>query len=420
MLLRLRVSTVCAAVLALAAIAPAQQVSDQLNQSPSIVQATLGAPGNPSFQLKAVITEGRDPTPIGHVGMSWVDSNKWRRTIESDDFSQTLVVNGDVVFQQDSDDYFPVALNTLVTAMVDPRPILDAHRPGDRLQTKANGASSESGIICFGPDKKLCVTNPDGLVEIVGTPGHSVAFTRYEDFKGMRVARVLTDTVGVGELYKAQITEIKELKNPDDSLFAVPQPTPEEKQIRSVVLSEAEFRTLALETHDIIWPQVLDGNTIGTAAFYISTDRSGKIREVLPVHTDNERSNDSVRNQLMKWTFKPAVKDGFPAQAQSILTFILNTRAWGPPDPLSDAEVRKLASNIVEPVIPPGLAPSGTIYTVRVAIDSDGNLIEAVPAEGIRGMFQPCYDAIRQWHFSPILEDGQPLPYRAEIKFQAP
>jgi hypothetical protein len=111
---------------------------------------------------------------------------------------------------------------------------------------------------------------------------------------------------------------------------------------------------------------------------------------------------------------------GGPAQTQSILTFTLNTREWEPPDPLRDVEVRKLASNIVELVIPVGLAPSGTAYTVHVAIDSDGNLIEAIPAEGIRGIFQPCYGAIRQWHFSPILEDGQPRPYRAEVKFQVP
>jgi hypothetical protein len=419
MRLQVRVS-VYAMLLALGVIAPAQQLSDRANPSPSIVQATLIAPGNPPFRLKAVITEGRDATPVGRVEMFWVAPDKWWRKIESDDFSQTLVVNGNMMLEQDSNDYFPVALNALVTAMVDPKPILDAHKPEDQLQTKANGASSESGMICFGVDKKLCINNPNGLTETVGTPGHSVTFTRYQEFKGMRVARLLTDTVGVGESHRVQITELRELKNPDESIFAVPQPTPKEKQIRSAVLPEAEFRSLALETHEIIWPQVLDGRTTGTAAFYISIDRSGKVREVFPVHTDNERSNDSARNQIMRWKLKPAVQGGAPVQAQSVLTFALDTRAWGPPSPLSDAEVRKLASNIVEPVIPPGIAPPGTTYILRAAVDSDGNLIEVIPAEGIPGLFQPCYQAIKQWRFSPILQDGEPRPYRAEIKFQVP
>ena len=122
----------------------------------------------------------------------------------------------------------------------------------------------------------------------------------------------------------------------------------------------------------------------------------------------------------MRWKFRPAVKDGIPAQAESVLTFPLNTREFGPPGVLSDAEVRKLVTNIVDPVIPPDMAPSGTTFSLWVAIDSDGNLIEAIAEEGPPALWKPCYDAISKWHFTPIMEDGQPRPYRAEIKFQVP
>jgi len=410
----------CIGAFLLAMVGQAQEVSNSSDSTPHIVQSTLIAPGNPPFELKAVLREGRDPTPTGHVEMLWMAPNRWRRTIESDDFSQTLIVNGDSTFEQDSTDYFPVGLSTLVTAMVDPKPIIDAHRPDEQLLTKANGASSESGMLCFGKDGKLCLSSPNGLTEIVGMPGHSVTFTNYEKFKEMRVARVLIDTVGVGESQTARVTELKELKNPDAALFSVPQPTPIEQRVRSVVLQEADFRSLALATPEIIWPQVLDGRTSGTASFYVSLDRTGRVREVLPVHTDNERSNDSARNQIMRWKFKPALENGVAVQAQSVLTFALNTRAFGPPDFLSDAEARKLASNIVEPMIPPGAAPSGTIYTLRAAVDADGNLIEVIPAEGIPGLFEPCYQALRQWRFRPIMENGQPRPYRAEIQFRVP
>lgn len=386
----------------------------------SIVQATLTAPGNPAFQLKATITEGRDPDPVGHVEIVWLAPRKWRRTIESRDFSQTLVANGSKVFEQDSDDYFPIELRTLATAMVDPQPILEAHRPGDQLLTKANRRSDESGMICFSDARSFCAQGHNGLTEIVGLPGHSVSFSDYQDFKGMRVARVVVDTVGVGESLTAGVTEIKELRNPDDALFSVPQPTPEKNQIRVALVPEVDLQSRALGNHKIIWPQVLDGKTTGTASFYVSVDRSGQVREALPVYTDNERSNDSARRQIMRWRFKPFVKHGSPIQTGSILTFQLNTRSWGPPAPISDAEVRKLASNVVNPVIPPGLAPSGTLYTLWAAVDSDGTLIEVIPAEGIPGLFQPCYQALQKWHFSPIIENGQPRPYRAEIKFRVP
>jgi hypothetical protein len=417
---QVRTWVVSALLLAIGATAPAQQVSDSRESTPRVVQPALIRPGSSPFHLKAIVTEGRDPTPVARIEMFWVSPDKWRRTIESGDFSQTLIVSGSEVFEQDSDDYFPIELHALVTAMVDPKPILDAHTSAYRLLTKANGRSDESGTICFQDNNKMCAHSPFGLAEIVGTPGHSVEFTSYQDFDGRRVARVLVDTVGVGESLKAEVTELKKLKNPDDSLFLIAEPTPKEKQIRSVILPEAEFRNFAVEMYDIIWPQVLDGRTTGTASFYVSMDGSGKVREVLPVYTDNERSNDSARAQIMRWKFKPVVQDGFPAQAESVLTFALNTRAFGPPAPLSDAEVRKLASNIVDPMIPPGTAPSGTTYTLMAAIDSDGNLIEVIPAGGPPGLFQPCYQAIRLWHFNPILEDGQARPYRAEIKFQVP
>lgn len=79
--------------LALGTTTSPQQVSAPSHSTPTVVQATL-APGSVPFHIKAVITEGRNTEPIGHVEMYWVAPNKWRRTIESDDFSQTLVVNG--------------------------------------------------------------------------------------------------------------------------------------------------------------------------------------------------------------------------------------------------------------------------------------------------------------------------------------
>lgn len=405
------------AILLLCGAAPAQQVTDSVGSQPAVVQTALIEPGSSPFHLKAIISEGRDRAPAGHVEMFWAAPDKWKRTIQSEGFSQTLVVNGDKVFEEDSKPYFPLGLQTLVTAMVDPKPILEAVRPGDRVMTKANGLANESGVRVYG---SIAMRFPDGLSELVGASGHSVDFRDYQEFEGKRVARLLVNGVGVGEFLTAQVTELKKLKNYDESLFQVARPTSIEEQIRSVRLPENEFRSLVSESHEIIWPQVLDGATTGTATFYVSVDRSGQVREVLPLRTANERSNDSARRQLMKWKFKSVMKDGVPVQAESILTFSLNTRAWGPPSPLSDTEVRKLVSNATEPVFSHVKVHSGDTCSVMVAIDPDGYLIEAIPGDGTPGLFQPCYEAVSKWHFSPFLQDGEPRPYRAEIKFQVP
>jgi hypothetical protein len=413
-----RASVVFMILLMLSAISLAQQASSPNSSRPTVVQGTLIAPGSIPFHLKATITEGLDPAPVGRVEMFWVAPDKWRREIQSDIFGQTLVVNGGKVFEQDADDYFPLGLQTIVTAMVDPRPVLDAFRPGDMAETKANGASSESGAVSFG--SKMIGMTRYGLIEMIGATGHSVGFTKYENFNGNRVARRLICNDRDGDGLTAQVTELNELKHPDESLFSIAEQTPKEKRIRSVSVPEAELNSLGVGKHEIIWPQVLDGATTGIATFYISMDRAGQVREAIPIHSDNMLTDDSAIRQIMKWKFRPVVKDGAPVQMESLLTFDLNTRAWGPANPLSDGEVRKLATNIVEPVVAAGTVASGTTCRLRVAIDDEGKLIETIRDGGPPAFSQVCYSAVLKWRFNPIMQNGEPRPYRAEIKFQVP
>lgn len=386
----------------------------------NLVQGTLIAPGGIPFHLKAEITEGREQSPVGTVEMFWVSPDRWRRVIQSDEFKQTLIVNGDKVSEQDSDDYFPLGLRTLVTAMVDPWPIVAALQPGDTVRTKANGFSFESGMMCFDPALRMCVMGRYGLMEELDAAGHSVEFMDYEKFHGQRIARRLIYQESVGDFMTEVVTELKELGHPDPGLFTVAEPTTVDKQIHVAVLREEELRGLAVHHPEIIWPQALDGAETGEASFYVSIDPQGKVREVLPLRTANERTNDSAIRQIMRWTFQPPAKAGLPAQAEGILSFAINTREWGPKEPLTDAEVRKLAANPVDPVIPPGKYPPGTVYKLRIAVDADGNIIEEIADGGPPELFGPCDAALKQWHLRPVDENGQPRPYRAEVVFRVP
>ena len=391
----------------------------QSGSPPQVVQGTLTEPGATPFYLQAAITQRGDPDEHIDVEMSWVAPDKWRRTIQSKEFSQTLVVNGDKIFEQDSGDYFPLGIQTLVTAMVDPRAMLAAVRPTDQVMTKASGASDESGKMCFGPNSKMCGTSRYGLTESVHAAGRSVDFMDYQQFKDKRVARMLIYHIDPGDSLLARISTLGELKSHDEGRFAIPDPTSREKQIRSVILPESELRPLALVPTEIIWPQVLDGAITGEASYYVSIDRSGQVRETLPLSMANERANDSARRQIMKWKFKPVLSDGIPVQAEAVLNFHFDTRAYGPPQPLTDAEVRRLASNMVDPVFPSGAAP-GSAFTIRVAVDVDGNVIESIAGDGPEELFRPCSQAIGKWHFSPIIQDGKPRPYRAQIACRVP
>lgn len=395
----------------------ASQPASNQSQVPVLQQATLIAHGNPPFHLKAFIGERGDSSYKGEIEIYWMAPDKWRRTIRARDFSQTLVVNGKDVFEEDLDDYFPLGLQTLATALVDPKPILDAYRPGDRLVTQANNAANESAaqkspIMLFGGGRS-------GFIESVGAAGHDVDFMNYQEFNGKKVARRLIYRIDPGDSLSAQVIELEELKNPDPGLFTISRATPKEKQIHAVILQEAEMRHDVVQSSEIIWPQVLDGAVTGTSTYYLSLDRSGVVREAVPVQSANERANDSAVRQLLKWKFKPVMRDGIPVQAESVLTFQINTRAWGPVDLLTDAQVRKLVSNLVEPDFPPGTT-SGSTKKLWLAVDNEGDIIEVIAGEGPPELFEPCYDAMKKWHFNPVMEHGQPRPYRAELDCRVP
>jgi len=410
----LRTPFIIVSVVLLALVAAGQTVSNA-----QVVQAWLTEPGAPPFYLQAVITERGDPNEHTDIEMSWVAPDKWKRVIKSQEFSQTLIVNGEKVFEQDSADYMPLAIQVLTIAMVDPRPILAAVRTGDHVITKANGRAEENGKICFDPAGKMCGMNRTGLFEVVDAPGRSVTFTDYQKFKGKRVARLLTYKIDHGDSYTLHVNALGELKS-DGSAFSIAEPTPNEKQIRSSVVPEAELRSLALESTEIIWPQVLeDQRTTGETSYYVSVDRSGEVREILPLSVTIERADDSARRQITKWKFRPMMKDGVPVQAEAILNFRFDTRAYGPAVPLTDAEVRKLATNTVNPEFPAG-SKTGDMCSIRVAVDADGKVIEQIAVDGAPVLTMPCMNAIGKWRFSPIMQDGQPRPYRAQITFQVP
>jgi len=384
-----------------------------------LVQPNLVADGSTPFHLKAVITKGHEGTPYAEVEMYWMAPQTFRRTIHAQDFNQTLVVNGSQTFEEDSTPYFPLDLWTLVTAMVNPGPILAAIRQGDRVLTKANGDVNDNGVTCFNAARTLCGVDRNGLRETVAASGHPVDFSRYEKFGGKKVARELTTTPRLGEpLMTLSVTKLEDLKSPDQSLFAVTQKTPTARLLRFEILDEPQLRANAASPQQIVWPQPLDGAEHGPASFYISIDQDGNVREVKQLYTVNERTNESAIHQISRWKFKPFLNDGLPTQAEGVLTFTLDTRAWGPKEPLTDAEVRKLASHIVVPVIDGAKYPKGTIYTLSAAIDSDGHLIEVIAGDGPHELFNPCYDSLKQWAFNPIIgSDGKALPYRANIVF---
>jgi hypothetical protein len=99
-----------------------KSVGEAVERAAQLSQLT--APGSPPFHLKATIAELNSPDSDykAEVEMYWVARDRWRRTLKSPDFSQTIVVNDGKVVEQNQGDYFPLWLNQFVIAIFELAP----------------------------------------------------------------------------------------------------------------------------------------------------------------------------------------------------------------------------------------------------------------------------------------------------------
>ncbi len=390
----------------------------------AVQQSKITLPGSKPFHLKAEIIETTNPKSDyqAKVDEYWVSQNKWRRTIESPGFSQTLVVNGDKVLEQDKGAYLPWWLNDLITAMLDPLPMLEDLKQiqYDLRMPEQDGAISCADLHTEIDRSVFCFQGRHGLLESALTRGYDAEFRDYRRFGDKTVARRIVIDPEPGTTIRARITELSELSQPDDSMFTVQTETPTAERIRSLKVDENEFRKLAVGSVEINWPVVGGGMSVGRCAVYASADRAGHIQEVWPGGCDNPGLQDPLREIVSKWQLKPAVAEGAPVQVESLLTFRFEAKIVKSDAvlELSNAEARELATNIVDPCFPPGSVEKGVDVAIRISVDETGKLAGIENSHGLSNtVFSMAMAAVNQWDFRPLMRNGKPQYFHADIVF---
>ncbi|HEV8492419.1 MAG TPA: hypothetical protein VGR76_09105, partial [Candidatus Angelobacter sp.] len=125
----------CFVVLAMLAATVMAQNEDEQGKVVSVAEAAehavqqskLTLPGGTPFHLKAHIASSGASKPeySADVEEDWVSPEKWRRTVETAGFSQTLIANGGQVSEKITGDYYAFWLRNMVTALLDPLPMVD-------------------------------------------------------------------------------------------------------------------------------------------------------------------------------------------------------------------------------------------------------------------------------------------------------
>jgi|SRR5712691_6968504 len=393
----------------------------------ALQQSNLTAPESKAFHLQVSIAEAGEPGSDYQAKIEeyWVSPSKWRRTIESPDFSQLLVVNGDAVYEKNTGDYFPFWLNNFVTALFDPLPMLQVLKQSNSSILKPRG--SESSTTCGDLHARvdrwvICFEGSHGLLSSVFTKGYAAEFKDYKEFAGKRVARRIVTDPEPGTKIEARITQLAELTQPDEHMFAIQQPTPTADRIRSARVDEETVLKLVTGSTEVDWPPVGSGPTTGGCAVYVSADRTGVMREAWPEGCDNAGLQDSLRESVKKWHLKPAISKGVPVQVEALLGFTFHTTIDSSKalPQLSDAEVRKLATEVAEPVFSPGTAAKGAEFIVQISVDETGKLTGVNNTHNLKTpVFLAINAALKKWHFHPYVRDGKPQYFHADIVFHA-
>lgn len=323
-------------------------------------QSQITLPGSKPFHLKATIAEKDSPDSDYRATVEeyWVSPTKWRRTINSPEFSQILVTNGESVFEEDKGDYYPVWLNHFVTAIFDPLPMLEQLRQAGVRASKRDLAVGETSCtdLPMRVDRwVLCFTGKKALLSSVFTKGYAAEFKDFKGFANKQVPRLIEDTPEPGTTIDTRITELTELQQLDETLFVVEHSTQPKDRIKSVRVDQDTFMKLALTSTEIAWPPQGGGPTTGGCAVYVGVDRAGAVRESWPEGCDSTGIQTALRDIVKTWKLRTPVSNGVPVQVEALLGFTFHTEVHD--DPLlllTDMEICQLATNIVEPSFPRG------------------------------------------------------------------
>jgi len=180
---------------------------------------------------------------------------------------------------------------------------------------------SSNGNVEKGMGGSVAITDKTGLLFYVGGTGWGGLFESYKDFHNRSVARVVK--AGSPEV-TATVTVLEDLANVPSDFFATNAPNASEP-LRVAVVDEKALRANLLANNPASWPPLKDGPLEGALTTNVIVDRSGRVREVGIIVSDNPGLADAAREQISSLRFSPYLQDALPVQVVSRITMSFKT-----------------------------------------------------------------------------------------------
>ncbi len=301
----------------------------------AVERSALNQMGTKPFHLKAIIAPSfdrdRGSNRTGDVEIWWVSPTQWKREVRSPEFHQIEIVNGGKEWQKNEGDFFPEWLRETCVALIDPVPSLDQvlEQVNKADVRKSAGSTyyswtmmSSDGNVEKGMGAGLAITDSTGLLFYGGALGWGGLYKDYKSFHGRMVGH--TVSVGSPEV-TAKITTLEDLRDIPFGLFDAEASGSDIPLLRTVVVEETTLRKNLLPTKAIAWPVLQDGPLQGAVTTEIVVDRSGKVREVGTIVSDNPGLSEAAGKAIAAMQFQPYLQGNVAVQVVSRITMPFKT-----------------------------------------------------------------------------------------------
>lgn len=316
-------------------LASAKDRSPEDRVRDAVKRSTLDQAGTPPFHLKATLAptkeRDRDSGRTGEIEIWWTAPNHYRREVRSKEFHQIEIVDGDRRWQKNEGDYFPEWLRSIAVELINPIPNLNEALEGVRGADEHSIAGntyyqwtmlSSDGKVQSGMGASVALTNKTGLLYYCGGRGWGGIFYKYKKFRDLQVPV----SIGVGSPeVTANVVTLEDLSNVPDGFFDTQAPGADAHPMDTVIVDELEIRKNLLPVKPVEWPTLQDGPLEGAATTTIVLDRTGKIRDVNSIVSNNPAISESAKGAIRAMKFKPYLVNGEPVQAVSRITLAFKT-----------------------------------------------------------------------------------------------
>ena len=266
------------------------------------------------------------------IEVYWLNPITYRTEVRSARFSQTRIVNGRVVEEHNTGDFYPRWIQNFVEALLEPIPEAGQLR---RVPGSVPIGVKEHACIASGA-AQVCFQDAEPRIATGSGPTRSVWFDNFSPFGKQQIARTIVDKLPGNLLVRGHIVLLTPLSQWDNKLLKATEFMLPEKLIQTELVSsttaESWMQIPPADFHDKLHrvPPMRSAPKLTLATpvtprsvpdvpttVYIRTDRTGRVREAYAEGAGGNGAQYGAVARAFALHFKPLVIDGAPRQMEA-------------------------------------------------------------------------------------------------------